>query len=221
MHAERIDWLRRAETPPPTRALPQAETKPFALPELPVSINLAKLQLDHVTFAEPVFGQAADLSATGALNLAGGALDTTLDVKRLDAPGGALALKASFSNATRQLGIDLALQEPQGGVVATLLKIEGAPAIDLRVNGSGPLDQVDVNFSLDAGRRPHRPRRRGAPRPRRRPRLRRRFLRRPLAADPGRSSATSSPARARSRSRASRNPPAACASTTSASPAPR
>ena len=46
----------------------------------------------------------------------------------------------------------MALQEPQGGVVATLLKIEGTPAIDLRVNGSGPLDQVDVNFSLDADR---------------------------------------------------------------------
>ena len=151
LHAERIAWLRKAETPPQPRALPQAEATPFSLPELPVAINLAKLQLDHVTFAEPVFGQAADLSATGALSLAGGALDTTLDVKRLDAPGGELTAKASFSNATRELGIDVALQEPQGGVVATLLKIEGKPAIDLRVNGSGPLDQVDVNFSLDAG----------------------------------------------------------------------
>ena len=36
-------------------------------------------------------------------------------------------------------------------MVATLLNIEGAPAIDLRLSGSGPLDQVDVNFSLDAG----------------------------------------------------------------------
>ena len=35
-------------------------------------------------------------------------------------------------------------------MVATLLKIEGAPAIDLRLQGSGPLDDVDVRFSLDA-----------------------------------------------------------------------
>ncbi len=34
--------------------------------------------------------------------------------------------------------------------MATLLKIEGTPAVDLRLQGSGPLDQVDVTFSLDA-----------------------------------------------------------------------
>ena len=80
-----------------------------------------------------------------------GELQPRLDVTRLDGPGGKLAVKAAFSNATRQLDLDVGLQEPAGGVVATLLNIEGKPAIDLRVQGSGPLDQVDVNFSLDAG----------------------------------------------------------------------
>ena len=64
---------------------------------------------------------------TGSLDLARGALDTALDVTRLDAPGGHLTLKAAFSNATRQLDLDLGLQEPKGGVVATLLRIEGTP----------------------------------------------------------------------------------------------
>ena len=36
--------------------------------------------------------------------------------------------------------------------MATLLRIEGAPAIDLTMQGSGPLDQVDVTFALDADR---------------------------------------------------------------------
>ena len=67
------------------------------------------------------------LSVTGALSLAGGALDTTLDVKRLDAPGRRARAQGRLLQPTRQLDIDLALQEPQGGVVATLLKIEGAP----------------------------------------------------------------------------------------------
>ncbi len=150
LHAEKIAWLRRPVMPPPARNLPKAEAQPFSLPELPVSINLRELALDQVVFDEAVFGQQAALQVSGALSLAGGALDSTLAVKRLDEPGGELKLEASFSNDTRQLGIDIELQEPQGGVVATLLNIEGKPAIDLRVQGSGPLDNVDVNFSLDA-----------------------------------------------------------------------
>ena len=70
-------------------------------------------------------------------------------------------------------------------MVATLLKIEGTPAIDLRLQGSGPLDQVDVNFSLDADQRPHRPGRGRAALERRGARLHRRLRRRPLAAGPG------------------------------------
>ena len=151
LSAGRVTWLRRASEPAPARTLPTAEAQPFALPELPVSVQLRELAFPDVRFEEAVFGQAAQLGATGSLQLARGALDTTLDVTRLDGPGGKLAVKAAFSNATRQLDLDVGLQEPAGGVVATLLNIEGKPAIDLRVQGSGPLDQVDVNFSLDAG----------------------------------------------------------------------
>ncbi|HRO12207.1 translocation/assembly module TamB domain-containing protein, partial [Amaricoccus sp.] len=150
LSAERVTWLRPANEPAPARELPTAEAQPFALPELPVSVQLRELAFPDIRFEEPVFGQAAQLAAVGALDLAGGALDTTLEVTRRDGPGGQLALKAGFSNSTRQLDLDLALREPKGGVVATLLKIEGTPAIDLRLQGSGPLDQVDVTFSLDA-----------------------------------------------------------------------
>ncbi|MFO1210828.1 MAG: hypothetical protein U1E40_16690, partial [Amaricoccus sp.] len=148
--AGRIAWLRRAETPPPTHALPTAEAQPFSLPELPVSIQVQALAIQSLSFAPEIFGQAAEFSVSGNLSLAGGALDSALDVKRLDGPGGELALKAAFSNQTRKLDVNLALQEPKGGVVATLLRIEGTPAIDLEVQGSGPLDDVDVTFSLDA-----------------------------------------------------------------------
>jgi translocation and assembly module TamB len=151
LSAERIAWLRRAETPAPTgRRLPQAEATPFAVPELPVSIRVQELSLPSVSFAEPVFGQAAELAATGSLDLVSGALDATLDIERRDGPGGTLFLRAAFSNQTRLLDVDLALREPQGGLAATLLRIEGRPAIDLTLQGSGPLDQVDVTFALDA-----------------------------------------------------------------------
>lgn len=150
---ERIDVLRRPEPPErdPLDRLPPPETQPFALPELPVAVQIAAIDLPAIEIAEPVLGQAATLSLDGALQLAGGTLDTTIALRRTDGPGGSFDLAAAFSNETRLLDLDLRLQEPEGGVIAGLIDIEGRPAIDLRLAGSGPLDEVDVDFTFDAG----------------------------------------------------------------------
>jgi translocation and assembly module TamB len=150
---ERIAVLRRPEPPErsPLDRLPPPEAQPFALPELPVAVQIASIDLAAIEIAEPVLGQAAVLSLTGALELAGGALDTDLALRRTDGPGGSFDLAAAFANDTRLLDLDLRLQEPEGGVVATLLDFEDRPAIDLRLQGAGPLDEVDIDFAFDAG----------------------------------------------------------------------
>ncbi|HVH02195.1 MAG TPA: translocation/assembly module TamB domain-containing protein [Amaricoccus sp.] len=150
LSAGQINWLRRPVAAPSGPKLPSAEATPFSLPELPVAVDLAELALADVRFEEPVFGRPARISIGGSLNLARGVLESDLAVRRLDGPGGELTLKAGFSNSTRRLEVDLDLHEPQGGLVATLLRIEGEPAIDLTAEGSGPIDDVDVTFALDA-----------------------------------------------------------------------
>ena len=148
--AEEVELARRPVIPP-TPVLEQTEAQPFQVPELPVRVQLRDFSIGRFTLGEPVAGVAAELSLNGGLTLARGALDTTLAARRLDSPGGELDLRASFANNTRQLGLDLRLQEPQGGLVATLLNIENKPPIDLRLSGDGPIDNVDINLSLDAG----------------------------------------------------------------------
>ena len=150
LSARQVNWLRLPVTSPQPAQLPTAEAQPFALPELPVSVNLDELAIAEMRFEEAVFGRAASISIGGSLNLARGVLASDLTVQRLDGPGGQLTLKAGFSNETRQLDVDLDLHEPKGGLVATLLRIEGEPAIDLTAEGSGPIDDVDINFALDA-----------------------------------------------------------------------
>ncbi len=147
--ADEIILARRPEIPP-TPVLEQTEAKPFEVPSLPVRIEVRELAIARFSLGAPVAGVAAELSLNGALRLASGALDTTLTARRLDAPGGSLDLRASFANDTRQLGLDLHLQEPKGGLVSTLLNIENQPPIDLRVTGDGPLDNVDITLALDA-----------------------------------------------------------------------
>ena len=86
-----------------------------------------------IAFAEPVFGRAAELSLAGRLSLRRGVLDTTLDIDRKDPPGGTLELVASFSNATRQLAVDLGLAA--GTVARAYRELEQAGYVRSRRGG--------------------------------------------------------------------------------------
>ena len=148
LKAGRIEMARQ---PLPDASLPTPESSAFALPELPVSISIGKLEAPSVILGQPAFGQAAELSLAGFVQLADGSLDTKLDITRKDGPGGRMALAAAFANSTRQLTLDLDLKEPQNGVLANMLDIEGKPAIDLTVKGDAPLSDFKADVKLNAG----------------------------------------------------------------------
>ncbi|MBE0694201.1 MAG: translocation/assembly module TamB, partial [Aquamicrobium sp.] len=145
--AARIEVLRR---PLPDESLPTPEATPFRLPELPIAINLDALEVPSVSFGQDVFGLESELSVAGRIRLEDGSLDTALDITRLDGPGGRFALTAAYANQTEQLDLDLQLSEPENGVIANLLGIEGRPPVDLAVQGSGPLSGLDIELALDA-----------------------------------------------------------------------
>ncbi|MEC8295338.1 MAG: hypothetical protein VX083_17750, partial [Pseudomonadota bacterium] len=52
---------------------PTPEAQGFALPELPVSVDIAELAITRAALGNPVLGQAIELSLSGAMNLADGA----------------------------------------------------------------------------------------------------------------------------------------------------
>ncbi len=145
--ADRIEVIRR---PIPDASLPAPEATPFQLPELPIAINLDALEAPFIAFGPDVFGLQSQLAITGRIRLEDGSLDTALDINRLDGPGGQFALSAVYANATQQLDLDLTLAEPQNGIVANLLNIEGKPPVDLTIAGSGPLSGLNVTLALDA-----------------------------------------------------------------------
>jgi len=145
--ADRIDVIRK---PLPAEGAPAPETSGFQIPELPISVSLGALDVPHVTFGESLFGLAAEVAITGNLQLADGSLDTTLNVNRLDGPGGKLALRAAYANSTQVLDLDLKLDEPANGIVANLLNVDGRPPMALALAGKGRLSELNLNLSLDA-----------------------------------------------------------------------
>ncbi|MGR3635539.1 MAG: translocation/assembly module TamB domain-containing protein [Shimia sp.] len=127
---------------------PKAEATPFALPELPVSINVADLSATRIELGEAVLGEALTLSLQARLILAGGDGGVLLNATRLDGASGHFLIDAAYSNTTRDLRLDLNASEASGGIVTTLAGIPGAPAIELTTLGAGPIDDFTADIRL-------------------------------------------------------------------------
>jgi len=153
MSAASIDLPRLPEG---EEAAPSPEATPFALPDLPVSIDIGRIAAERVTLGQPVIGTALDLTAEGGFDLAGGSGAAKLSVTRQDAgPAAQLRLDAGYTAETRRLRLDLLVEEEAGGIAAGLLGLPGDPSLTLAVSGVGPVDDVttDIVLSTDGQRR--------------------------------------------------------------------
>ncbi len=147
LSAQSIEIL-RAPLPSTDAEAPAPEAQPFAMPELPVSIEIGKLAVAKIDLAEDVIGLAATLEVRGNLTLADGALDTDLTIDRLDRTSDQIAIKASFANETRQIGVDIRAQEAAGGLISKLLSLPDSPPVTLTIKGDGPVTDFAADLSL-------------------------------------------------------------------------
>ncbi len=146
--ADKIEVLRK---PLPASGTPAPSSSGFSLPKLPVSVTLQKLSVPEVDFGKTVFGLKSRISVSGGVKLADGVLDSNLSIKRLDGPGGTLQLAAAYANDTGKLDLDLKLDEPKNGILANLINIYGRPAVSLSLKGNGPVGDLALDMTLDAG----------------------------------------------------------------------
>lgn len=130
---------------------PSPEAGGFTVPEFPVAVILQNLSVPSVRFGEQVFGLGSEISLAGSMTLEGGAIDAQLDIERLDGPGGSLDLDLQYANQTREIDLALSLVEPENGIIANLLNIEGRPEIALGLTGAGPIENLAIDLTFDAG----------------------------------------------------------------------
>ncbi|WEK05035.1 MAG: translocation/assembly module TamB domain-containing protein [Candidatus Devosia phytovorans] len=150
LKADSIDYIRNAVPVEGAVDLPPAEAGSFQVPEFPVAIILKELSVPTVTFGDNVFGLGSEISLTGALTLEGGNLTTNLDIVRLDGPGGTLGLDVAYTKADNNIDLGLSLVEPENGLIANLLNIDGRPAVTLNLNGSGAVTDLRTELELQA-----------------------------------------------------------------------
>ena len=147
LRAGSID-LPRLPVPAPGIDVPDAEAKPFALPELPASIRLGQLAIDTVSLGAPVLGEAATLSLSGMASLADGAGNTTLVAQRVDGARASFDIGAAYANDTRALSVDVKLSEAADGLISGLLNLPGRPSVDLKIAGDGLLSDFAATLDL-------------------------------------------------------------------------
>ncbi len=145
LSANEIEISRRPVTEPAT---PQATASEFSLPELPVSINIGKIEAARVILGEPVLGVAAEVRLEGSGQLEGGAGSAKLVLERIDGAEGALTFAGSYNNESRVLSLDLNLSEGPDGIVATLTGLPGGAPLGLTVAGDGPLEDFTADVAL-------------------------------------------------------------------------
>ncbi len=130
---------------------PSPEAQPFSLPDLPVSINIDQLSVERVELGEPVIGEAAALRLGGSASLAGGSGEVNIEATRLDGEQGQFDIAGSFDNDSRELSVDVGIDEAADGIIANLADLPGKPSLALDVEGSGPLSDfaADINLQTD------------------------------------------------------------------------
>lgn len=127
---------------------PQAESSDFALPELPVAINIGRIEAGTVILDAPVLGREVRLSVGGSARLEGGAGEAKLTLARTDGEDGRFAIDGAYANETRYLKLSLDLAEGPDGIVAGLTGLPGGVPLDLTVAGEGPVDDFTAEVSL-------------------------------------------------------------------------
>ncbi|MGK9164789.1 translocation/assembly module TamB domain-containing protein [Inquilinus limosus] len=124
-------------------AEPEPEPSPggFSLPRLPVDIRLDRLNVERIAIGPAVAGMAAALNVAGDARLGDPSqgLAANLAVRRLDGSAGDITARLAFIPSTEQLDVAVSVQEPPGGVIATMAQFPEQPPVDIRLNGTGTL----------------------------------------------------------------------------------
>lgn len=121
----------------------------FALPDLPVSVDITKVAAGRIVLGPTVLGSAIEGTLDASMHLSGGEGQASLQIDRTDdGPEGEVSLAASYANATGILALDLTAQEGAGGIAATLLGLPGTPAAALEIHGDGPVSDYSADIAL-------------------------------------------------------------------------
>lgn len=128
--------------------VPSAEASGFTVPDLPVAIEIERVVAEEIFLGAPLLGEDVTATAELSARLVSGALELSVDARRTDAQPGEAQVAFGYEPEGAVLSLDLAVSEPEGGVLARALDLPGLPSVGLTLAGAGPLDAFEATLSL-------------------------------------------------------------------------
>lgn len=125
--------------PEPSAAKPATTTNSSGGTTLPVGIRVAQLDLPDINLAQGLSGRDFALSLKGSIDATGPNIALDLQATRKDEPDARALADIVYAPSENRLTLKASVSEPQGGLLARLLRLPGAPAVQLALDGEGPL----------------------------------------------------------------------------------
>ena len=134
--------------------LPQSEDSGVTPPAEATGLTNAEIKSLHVgklKIASAVTGEDVELTIEGSGQIQATPAEIKLDfvADRTDGKEGRLKAGIVLDPKSRQISVDIALNEQSDGLISQLLKLRGDPAVDLSLKAEGTFDDWTGKFALD------------------------------------------------------------------------
>ena len=152
LEIDRIDLLRK----PVPSVKPAGQDGEPLLPDLPLKVVVSTFSVGQLVLPPAIAGTPARLGMSGSLSLGppSEGLQLAFAARRQDRDGESDVM-LSYRPEGGVLDLRLTHKESPGGLVAHLLDIDGRPAVDLALQGAGPLDAWQAQLTFAAGNVAH------------------------------------------------------------------
>ena len=139
-----IDVLRAPEPAEVTQPVTDQSGSGFSLP---VGIRVAQIDMPDIDLGPALSGRGFSLSLQGSIDATGPDVTVKLQARSKDEPDALASVDLLYAPAENRLSVDASLSEPEGGLLARLLRLPGVPAVDLALKGEGPLSDWNGDLS--------------------------------------------------------------------------
>jgi translocation and assembly module TamB len=136
--ASTVDFLRAPEPSSATQSIDNTSSSSSGS-SLPVGIKVAQLDLPDINLAQALSGRDFSLSLKGSVDATGPNIALNLQATRKDEPNARALADVVYAPSENRLTLKASVSEPEGGLLARLLRLPGAPAVELALDGEGPL----------------------------------------------------------------------------------
>lgn len=148
LEVSNVEWTRLPES---LAERTPDETEP---PSLPLAVSIASFRVTSLRFGPDVLGAAAVLRLEGEFGAeAEGEVRSRVHIVRTDGSPAEATLEALLRPEPRWLSLEVAVDEPAGGLLPNLIGVRDQP-FSLRLEGSGPLSAWQGKLAARLGERP-------------------------------------------------------------------